>query len=319
MADLPAQVAKPDAAGLAAVAGVVLLAGLAVARLRGRRSSPLPPTTTEPDPVVTVRSQPFATFAPLRNRLPRARARSSTPASRRASATSRAVLTYNLAPPDIRPGSRAQQNASANREIRGLLAPDRRGRRPAALVVQEAIGYQLEPVPGYRLIRDRSTPGRANVAAYVLDGLGPLHTEWVDARETWKRTDHPGRHPARSYVAFNVGNVRVIGGHQAPITRNHDTLAAQREGVRIVSRLMHAYHGPSVVLWDANRKPGDSGPGPSTLAHEVGGRVAGTGIDNAVIRGALTVRRAWYVTRVRGRRLLSDHRHAFRIILHGDW
>lgn len=219
------------------------------------------------------------------------------------------LITYN-----VRPRSeRKHPNESVAAEIRALLADS-----PAVLGLQEVIGYDLPEVPGYRLIRDTSRPGRANIAAYVREGLGRVSVTWRDGRETWRRTEHEGQHPARSYLGLGFGTTGVVVGHQAPPTRYHDTGAARREGVKIVRDLLAPYDR-GAVLWDANARAGDGGPGPDLLAQLLGGWVAGDGIDNVVGKGARRIASAYFRS-VNGVRLNTDHvRGAFRVVLRGLW
>ena len=65
------------------------------------------------------------------------------------------------------------------------------------------------------------------------------------------------------------------------------------------------------MLWDANRKPGEDGPGPTMLAGRIDGSTIGGKIDGAVARKG-TGSNVSYPDTVAGVRLESDHGHAFR-------
>lgn len=200
------------------------------------------------------------------------------------------------------------------REIRALLVAE-----PLVLGLCEGVGYDLVEVPGYDLVRDRSTASRANIAAYVR--RGKLRNErWHDMHETWHRTEHPGVHEARSWLELRVGKTQVIVGHQPPkFTSN--TEKAQAEGIAFLTGRMapwtranwtkkgnkeRALGRPRVVLMDANRRPNEGGPGPTQLARQIDGQVVGTSIDLAVVRGG-KVSRVRYVKQPAGVLLRSDH------------
>lgn len=212
---------------------------------------------------------------------------------------------YNVGP--------GRDRAQVEAEIRVVLATG-----CAVLGLCEAIGYRLPDVKGYTLVRDTSTPSRANIAAYVRDDLPISRVRWLDLTTTWPRTQHGGEHPPRSFLVFRAAGVQVIVAHQAP--KNAATVwLAQWEGVNALVKVMdrrrstddEARRRPRVVLWDANRQPNDTGPGPLYLAENTGGAVVGTRIDNAVIRRGKASHVA-YPERVGGVQLRSDHHHAFR-------
>src|SRR5687767_8460890 len=90
------------------------------------------------------------------------------------------LVFYNAGPPSkTRPGS-------ASRDLGGLL----REYRPRVAIAVEVVGDQLDPFPGYQLVRDTSTPGRANVCAYVSSSCNLRKVWWIDHRERWHRTEH---------------------------------------------------------------------------------------------------------------------------------
>lgn len=205
------------------------------------------------------------------------------------------------------------------RELRALLAAE-----PLVLGLCEGVGYDLPDLPGYDLVRDRSTESRANIAAYVRHGR-LTNERWHDLRETWNRTEHPGVHEARSWVELRLGQRQVIVGHQPPkFTSN--TEKAQEEGITFLTRQMapwtretwstrsqvdqhRSLARPRVVLMDANRRPSEGGPGPARLARQIEGWVVGSGIDLAVVRGGKVVD-VRYVKQPAGVLLRSDHPHA---------
>lgn len=205
------------------------------------------------------------------------------------------------------------------KEIRALLDdPDL-----IALGLVEAVGYLLPHVPGWHLIRDRSTPGRANVAAYTR--IKPTHIQWHDHKFTWKRTKHPGQHPPRSTLEFRLGRLQMLVCHQPPSP--HINEQAQAEGIRILTREMAPWTRdekvwerlsrnirfvskarPRVVVGDFNRAPRGPGPSPLRLAENINGIVLGWHIDCAVVR-KVTWGQVRYFTKVNGVELGTDHPH----------
>lgn len=199
-------------------------------------------------------------------------------------------------------------------EVRAILATG-----PAVLGINEAVGHDLPQVPGYRLVRDRSSESRANIAAYQRSDVAGLRARWHDLRQTWSRTQHAGQHPPRSFVSFRTGGCRTVVAHQAP-KGTDNTVAAQEEGVVVLSGLLvtRPPGRPALVIMDANRRRGEAGPGPSSLADRVGGQVVGDRIDCAVVTGDADVEDVDYVSRVGAVRLRSDHPHALRFTLAAD-
>lgn len=202
--------------------------------------------------------------------------------------------------------------AQVEREIRALLRS-----RPNVLGLCETVGYDLPRVKGYRLVRDRSNESRANIAAYVRDdeAFGYL---WLDMRQTWSRTQHPGQHPPRSILVLLVDDVRLAVCHLPPKFTDN-TLKGQWECIEVLSRAL-ARGRVAVGIGDFNRRAVEPGPSPRVLARRLGGVVATKNrIDTAVVRDAV-VKKARYVTRVRAGlrwlRLRSDHKHALRLTLH---
>lgn len=212
------------------------------------------------------------------------------------------------------------------KEIRAILDT-----RPAVLGMCEATGYTLPGVEDYVKVRDTSNKSRANIAAYVKASLGPSNVQWHDLKQTWTRTAEGahGQHEPRSLVEFRAGPLQVLVHHQPP-KGTDNTKPAQVEGIdKLTARMApwtrtdwddrsdddkaEAKAQPRVVLWDANRRPDEEGPGPSTLAGRIDGAPIGAKIDGAVIRGKNVAASAVeYPTRVSGVELYSDHGCMFR-------
>lgn len=205
--------------------------------------------------------------------------------------------------------------------------------RPKVLCGVEGVGYDLKPIRGYVLIRDRSTPERANVFVYVRANRRIGRVRWHDLHQTWRMVKHPGMHDPRSFLELVVEHVLVLVGHQAQhpaTTPHHDTGEAQSEGADLVEQVLTPQLRPSweqksaeqrlvaeerpmvaILDWNDSR---EGGPTAQTVAEAVGGVVAGRPVDRAVVRNA-KVKSARYVGGVLlGQvftRLLSDHREAF--------
>lgn len=226
---------------------------------------------------------------------------------------------YNIAP--------GRGDTTANRELAALLEHY----RPRVLGLAEAIGYRLNTaVPGYRLLRDTSRPGRANIAAYVRNDVTAT-IRWTDLHTTWARTDHPGPHPARSILRLRLrGNGTVIVAHAPPVTRPGpgSSVPARREHYAALLALMApwtttgwrerakvwrhaARRTPCLLLCDPNAAPGDP-VSMRSLAAAVGGTTTDTGhIEGVVARHAHVTAR--FVTEAGGVVLRSDHRHALLV------
>ena len=237
----------------------------------------------------------------------------------RASATWHHGLTYfyNL--------DNYRSDAQVARELRAMARD-----RPHTIEVCEVIGNTLPDLPGYRLLRDRSTKSRENIAAYVREDLPVGGPWWIDLTEDWGRTSGPGRHEPRSYLVFRLGRMQRITGHQPP-RYTDNTIMAQQEGVDAVVRAMAPWTRkgwaeretwvqrriqrlrPRMLCWDGNRRTGEAGPGPDSVARRIGGEVhLGRRIDHAITRN-VDVQSAHVVSTVDGIILESDHHHALRI------
>lgn len=213
--------------------------------------------------------------------------------------------------------------AQVAKEIRALLDGG-----PAVLGLCET-NVDLPDVEGYRMIRDRSKPGRENVTAYVHDGLDVSGVSWLDLAQTWSNTQRPGTHWPRSILEFVAGPLRVFVAH-APPKGTDNVERSQGEHVdKLAKRLTPwKYDGwtgdegaakasARVVLWDANRKPGEGDNGPDTLVRRCGAGNAGARIDLATWRGGdvKSCGDVSYPTSVQGVALKSDHGHAFKCTL----
>lgn len=210
-------------------------------------------------------------------------------------------------------------------EIRAMLSM-----RPAVLGLCEAT-YNLVGVAGYLLLRDTSTPGRANVAAYVKTTLEVDAIQWHDLEQTWTRTNPgaTGQHPPRSILEFRAGAMQVLVAHQPP-KGTDNVKPSQQEGIdKLTARMApwtrddwtdrpaddkrDAKAQARVVIWDANRTPYESGPGPTMLASKIGGDPVGSHIDGAVIRAG-RAKMVRYPSQVDGVQLCSDHGCAFTFV-----
>ena len=210
------------------------------------------------------------------------------------------------------------------KELRALL-----GARPAILGLCETTNIKLPGVDDYRLLRDTSKPGRDNIAAYVKASLEVSDVKWWDMKQTWSRTEYEGTHPPRSILEFRAGRLRVWVAHQPP-KGTDNTKAAQQESIdKLEARMAPwtrddwstrtsadkkaAKAQPRVLLWDANRKPDEDGPGPKMLGQRIDGGTAGHRIDCSTGRGGdvETVSNVRYVDKIGGVTLRSDHGSAF--------
>ena len=211
-------------------------------------------------------------------------------------------------------------------ELRALLDA-----RPAVLGLCETTGLDLPGVDDYRVLRDRSKPGRDNLAAYVKDNLEVSAVKWLDCEETWTKTapGASGQHWPRSILEFRAGRLMVWVAHQPP-KGTDNTKPAQQEGIdKLTARMApwtrddwdersdadkaKAKDQARIVLWDANRTCNESGPGPTMLASRIGGWPCGQKIDQATWRGneAKDGKNPAYPSQVAGVQLRSDHGHAF--------
>jgi hypothetical protein len=217
-------------------------------------------------------------------------------------------LFYNLGP--------GRSSIRISQELRGMASM-----RPRVIGLVEAIGYPLPDLPDYRRVRDTTRPSRANVAAYVRRDLTVKSVKWHDLSQTWPRTEMPGTHPPRSILELRVNGSQVIVYHAPPQTKHPDSFKGQQEGIAALTRLMAPGVGawskkrPRVALMDANRRPGEPGPGPDKLAAAIDGTTRGTRIDCAVTRKQ-PVDRVLYRRHVPGAELGSDHKWgALQIVL----
>lgn len=207
---------------------------------------------------------------------------------------------YNLAPAgdhDRGPTFVARESeAIVNNRPRNPLR-----RRPKVFGVVEAIGRRLPELEGYALVRDTSTPSRANVALYVRKGLFPVGIHWIDHERDWKRPLHPGMHEPRSTLVVTVEGWTVVVAH-AP-QAGAAMAAARAEWLDIEAHLLAAANrnwpvlllSDSNELWDELQKRNE------------GTAMGGTPIESAHVRHA-TLRRVRVRPSVGGVPMLSDHK-----------
>jgi hypothetical protein len=212
-----------------------------------------------------------------------------------------------------------------NAEVKALLnVGEDKDKRPAFLALCEAVGYDLPTPTGFHLVRDRSTPSRANIAAYVRNDLWGGAVKWFDLKHTWTRTNPgaSGQHEPRSYVRFRVGTMPVFVVHQPP-KQVDNAKAAQQEGIDLLVREMKPDSDasqdnrdrPRFAVGDFNRRKGEEGPGPDMLAGRISGKNECNKIDTVVRRGQGKVEDVTYPVKVGGVVLKSDHGHALRFVV----
>jgi hypothetical protein len=237
--------------------------------------------------------------------------------------------TFGLAFYNVRVG---RDPAQVERELRAILTTW----KPGVLGLCETTGYSLPGVDGWVKIRDTSKESRANIAAYVKAHLDLTDIQWHDLKETWTKTAQGahGQHAPRSILEFGAGPLQVLVAHQPP-KGTDNTQDAQAEGISKLEARMApwtrdgwddrddddqaaAKSKTRLVLWDANRWPGESGPGPDQLAGKIGGGVVGQKIDGSVKRKA-TTSGVCYQDEAGGVALKTDHEWgAFRCDLTED-
>lgn len=207
---------------------------------------------------------------------------------------------YNLAPagdPDRGPAFVARESeAIVNNRPRNPLR-----RRPKVFGVVEAIGRRLPELERYDLIRDTSSPSRANVALYVRKGLEVGTVRWIDHRLSWPRVLHPGLHEPRSTLAVTVEGWTVVVAHAPQVGRPMD--GARAEWLDIETRLLASANRnwPVLLLSDSNALWDE-------LERRVEGAVmGGTPIESAHARYA-ALKRVRVRPSVGGVPMLSDHK-----------
>lgn len=206
----------------------------------------------------------------------------------------------------------SRSQSVVTKEIRAIAA----GRADALLFV-EAIGYDMPGLDGYVKFRDTSTDARANECTYARADriIDRDRCRWLDMAETWSRTQHPGTHPPRSFYELVIGRVQILNVHQCP-KGTDNTQAAQSEGIDTLTKRMtpgdpDGENRPRLAAGDWNRKPGETGPGPTQLADRISGKTSGTGID-CCVRRKLTLKSIKYPASANGVQLGSDHHHMTR-------
>lgn len=218
---------------------------------------------------------------------------------------------YNLGTVHERGVSRHAAQEQVNNEIRAQLESE----KPKVAGYVEAIGWHLPRVPGYRLLRDISTAGRANVAAYVAKSanLQRGSIKWHDLTDTWDKTNPgaTGQHPARSFLTFRADGERFVIAHLAPPHTGAAGIAAQRQEYAAIQRVVSG-RAPALVLGDFN--PNATEHGATTLAGMIGGRAANaTRADNAVLQD-LVLHAIHYVANIGHVVMHSDHGSYVRIV-----
>lgn len=218
-----------------------------------------------------------------------------------------------------------RNGAQVARELRAMAST-----KPLTIELVEALGYDLPKLDGYKLLRDTSTRGRANVAAYARDDYPVKGPWWIQCHETWDRPKGPGRHWPREHMVYTFGRMQRIVGHVPPRYGNDNAYASQRESIvkiadrmapwrnneghwRQTSRTGRLYNRlrPRAATCDFNRTKGEIN-GPSMLAHLIGGKAHGERIDATVVRN-VRVQSIRAVSSVKRVALRSDHGHAMRI------
>lgn len=201
--------------------------------------------------------------------------------------------------------------------------------KPAFIACVEAVNYDLPHLPGYRLVRDQTNPGRDNVACYVRDDITIVRTHWRDLHQTWFKQRGHGQHPARSILVLrlNAGGTlfRLVVLHIPPrqpgvVKGNHAALAAQQasqaESFTAAQQILGRANIPALAVGDWNCSvPRELEP----IAKAVSGEVVGNRIDAAIVKGC-TATRVRYVTHAglpgQVLPLESDHKHALSFVLH---
>lgn len=171
-------------------------------------------------------------------------------------------------------------------------------------------------IDGYRTVRRGRGASRRNVVILVRKPAFVWRRGWLDLKQTWRRTEHPGTHWPRSFrwvrTRWNGVSLKVLAIHQAPPYVDN-TEPAQSEGiVAMVKAMRRAKY--AVAAGDWNRRKGERGPGPDVLADAIGGVVVGNRVDCAVAKG-LAVVGYEYIESAGGVPLKSDHKHAFVLTL----
>jgi hypothetical protein len=207
---------------------------------------------------------------------------------------------YNLAPagdPQRGPAFVARESEAIvnNRPRNGLR------RHPKVYGVVEAIGRRLPELEHYTMIRDTSTPSRANIALYVRKGLKVGTVRWIDHQREWKRPLHPGMHEPRSTLVVTVEDWTVVVAHAPQV--GAPMAAARDEWLAIEAHLLAAANRnwPVLLLSDSNALWDE------LLKRNAGTAMGGTPIESAHTRFAV-LRRVRVRPSVGGVPMLSDHK-----------
>jgi hypothetical protein len=229
-----------------------------------------------------------------------------------------AFRAYNFGPA----GDKGRTPKVLAREQRALLNIEPRDRRQATVKVDagvEAIGWgDLPDMPGYQLIRDRSTEPRANLCLYLPNALEVEDVTWLRHHRVWRQTrDGAGpndMHPPRRSLRVRVKGddrkrARVYVVHAPPVTKHGDTGPARAEWVTILADDIAAADVPCIV-------PGDPNGLFPTLKRELADRdvqavTGGDSTDGILVTG-YTLHDTKPVARVNGVEMGSDHHKALR-------
>lgn len=215
---------------------------------------------------------------------------------------------YNCAPP----GKHIGGPRALTKELHALLAES-----PIVLGLAETIGYRLPEVKNFHLLRDTSTPGRANVAAYVSTTVALTNVHWHDLHKGWPATEHPGIHAPRAFLSFDAPNFKGVVHHEPPDAPGAGPAREESKAAVVGSfapwtrsdwdrrdeaAQKRAKARARVLLMDANGNQRE-------IADRTGGSLVVPGIDTGVLLNATCVS-AEYVKHVGGVPLGSDHGHA---------
>lgn len=177
---------------------------------------------------------------------------------------------------------------------------------PGLVLGCEAVGDGgLAKAPkGYVRIRDRSTPGRDNLYAYVKDETGECAHKWRDCKETFPRAQHPhlGPHPPRAILRFSWRGAQIVVAHKPPAWKGAGPARVEHD--EYLAKMMNPEPNRQrarLLFWDCNGMAGAQ-----ELADRVDGRVVGDKIDSAVVR-KVTVEEWSYKRAVQGHYFSTDH------------
>lgn len=159
---------------------------------------------------------------------------------------------YNFAPKD--PDDSLAQLSKEMLAIRNVKPVDRDRQQTKATLGVETVGWGKLPAFGANMIRDTSTPERANLTLWLAKRLTIVSVEWVKSPGVWPRTQHGGMHDPRVFIKAVVKTktlppTRVIGGHAPPGVPGADE--ARKTWVRTAADLCDTKM-PVLLLADPN-------------------------------------------------------------------